>query len=76
MLYEPQLDKAAPPGVGYSTPGPCSTYWADHSATITPAAYQYGAHLPWTPCGYTPQQIRAAYGIDTTGLTGKGCVSA
>jgi subtilase family serine protease len=71
-LYQPQLDKAAPPGVGYSTPGPCSTYWADHSATITPAAYQYGATLPWTPCGYTPQQIRAAYGIDATGLTGAG----
>lgn len=62
----------APPGEGYATPGPCSTYWADHTATVTPQAYQYGSKLPWTVCGYTPTQIRAAYGVDKTGLTGKG----
>jgi subtilase family serine protease len=63
---------SAPPGPGYATPGPCSTYWADHSATVTPPAHQYGSTLPWTPCGYTPPQIRAAYGVDRTNLTGAG----
>jgi subtilase family serine protease len=63
---------SAPPGPGYATPGPCSTYWADHTATVTPPAYQYGSTLPWTPCGYTPPQIRAAYGVDRTLLTGAG----
>lgn len=71
-LYEPRTAPAAPPGAGYSTPGPCSTYWADHAATVTPAAHQYGASLPWTPCGYTPPQIRAAYGITPTSQTGAG----
>jgi subtilase family serine protease len=62
----------APPGIGYATPGPCSTFWADHAATVSPAANQYGSTLPWTPCGHTPQQIRAAYGVDQTNLTGAG----
>jgi subtilase family serine protease len=64
--------ESSPPGVGYATPGPCSTYWNDHDATVAPAAYQYGSTLPWVPCGYTPPQIRSAYGVDKTGLTGAG----
>ncbi|MEA2509538.1 MAG: hypothetical protein QOG21_1620 [Actinomycetota bacterium] len=63
---------SANPGPGYSTPGPCSQYWADKTATVHPAAHQYGSTLPWLPCGYTPPQIRAAYGVDKTGLSGKG----
>ncbi|MBN9387514.1 MAG: S8/S53 family peptidase [Chloroflexi bacterium] len=62
----------APPGEGYATPGPCSTYWSDHDATVSPSAYQYGSNLPWLVCGYTPPQIRAAYGVDKTNLTGSG----
>ncbi|MDP9233813.1 MAG: S53 family peptidase [Actinomycetota bacterium] len=74
-LILPRIQRGTPgpeasPGPGYSTPGPCSTFWGDHSARVSPAAYQYGAHLPWTPCGYDPAQIRAAYGVDATGLTG------
>lgn len=62
----------ASPGEGYATPGPCSTYWNDHDATVTPGANQYGSTLPWVPCGYIPSQIRAAYGVDGTTLTGTG----
>jgi subtilase family serine protease len=62
---------SASPGPGYSTPGPCSQFWADKTATVTPA-HQYGSTLPWVPCGYTPPQIRAAYGVDKTGLSGAG----
>ncbi|MEW1569855.1 S53 family peptidase [Streptomyces sp. NPDC093509] len=32
----------------------------------------YGRTIPWEPCGYTPAQIRSAYGIGKTALTGKG----
>jgi subtilase family serine protease len=76
-LLVPRIQRDTPgpkanPGPGYSTPGPCSTFWADHSATVSPPAYQYGSTLPWTPCGYTPAQLRAAYGVDATGLTGAG----
>ena len=62
----------ATPGGGYATPGPCSTFYGDHPVTSTPAAYQYGSKFSWLPCGYTPAQMRAAYGVDATGLTGKG----
>jgi subtilase family serine protease len=76
-LFVPAIKRDTPrpkasPGPGYSTPGPCSQYWGDHSATVQPPAHQYGSHLPWTPCGYTPAQIRAAYGITGSGYTGRG----
>ena len=72
-LIRPANDlPGASPGPGYATPGPCSTFWGDTTGTATPAAFQYGATLPWTPCGYVPAQIRAAYGVDRTSFTGKG----
>ena len=55
--------KQAPPGQGYSTPGPCSTYAGDVTGTVSPAANQYGSSIPWLPCGYTPKQVRLAYGL-------------
>jgi subtilase family serine protease len=70
--------KQAPPGQGYSTPGPCSTNAGDVTGTVTPAANQYGATIPWLPCGYTPQQVRVAYGLQAdwnkppSPLTGAG----
>src|SRR5262249_31710854 len=74
-LIQPHIRKDAPnasPGIGYSTPPPSSTLWADHTAIVSLAAFQYGAMLPWTPCGYTPSQIRVAYGVDKVTQTGKG----
>src|SRR5262249_29204413 len=44
-LIQPHIRKDAPnaaPGIGYSTPGPCSTFWADRTATVSPSGYQYG----------------------------------
>ncbi|MGH7870424.1 MAG: protease pro-enzyme activation domain-containing protein, partial [Candidatus Dormibacteraceae bacterium] len=48
----------------------CSTYWGQNLATTLPKAY--GHTPPYAVCGYTPQQLRDAYGITPTGLTGKG----
>ena len=63
-------DTLPPPGPNYWVAPPCSTYYAQKIATTEPAAY--GAHQPWTNCGYTPSQIRGAYGVSASGATGKG----
>jgi subtilase family serine protease len=70
---EPQItrkDVAAAPVV----PAPCSNYSGEHLATV-PASYggqtQYGTNA----CGYTPAQLRSAYGLTSlskSGLTGSG----
>jgi subtilase family serine protease len=53
---------------------PCSHYWAEHTVAIPEA---YGQTTAPTPiCGYTPQQIRHAYGVDTSPYTGKGATVA
>jgi subtilase family serine protease len=65
----------APPGPYTSIPSPvCSTYFGDHTGTLQVAAAPYPATLPWVNCGYTPQQMRLAYGAtevkqDGTGVT-------
>jgi subtilase family serine protease len=50
--------------------GTCSTYYGQDVATALPTAY--GAHQPWSICGYTPQQIRGAYGVTASKMTGRG----
>jgi subtilase family serine protease len=52
----------APPPAAFVVAQPCSAYWAEKMATNKPPAY--GAYQPYTPCGYTPQQIRGAYGTE------------
>jgi subtilase family serine protease len=59
-----------PPGPNYWTAAPCSTYYGQKVATNKPTAY--GKHQPWTNCGYTPSQVRGAYGVTKSGMTGKG----
>ncbi|EOD58251.1 S53 family peptidase [Amycolatopsis vancoresmycina] len=66
-----------PPGTGSRTAAraavpvsPCPDHYGDTPATDLPAAY--GRPAQWAPCGYTPRQVRDAYGITGTGLTGKG----
>ena len=49
---------------------PCSTYYGQKIATNKPKAY--GKYQPWTNCGYTPSQVRGAYGVTSSGMTGKG----
>jgi subtilase family serine protease len=59
---------AAQPVVPAATPAPCSTYAFQHFTTL-PAAYGR-TEFPTQGCGYTPQQMHAAYG--TTGLLAHG----
>ncbi|HLY13243.1 MAG TPA: S53 family peptidase, partial [Candidatus Limnocylindrales bacterium] len=74
-----QPEKAAPPPPAFVNGTPCSTYW-DQVDTSTPANGTslpdiYGSPTPYAPCGYTPQQIRGAYGVPS-GLTGAGVTVA
>ncbi len=55
----------------------CSVYWGQYRANV-PSSYGKTS-LPTWNCGYTPQQVKSAYGIgDATkaGLTGKGVTVA
>jgi subtilase family serine protease len=63
-------DLLPPPPANYWTAGPCSQFYGQKIAITEPRAY--GAHQPWTNCGYTPAQIRGAYGVTASGMTGAG----
>ncbi|RJQ89664.1 S53 family peptidase [Amycolatopsis panacis] len=67
----------APPSKGFRNSGPCSAYYGEKTDTTDPA-YQ-GKQLPYAPCGYTPAQLRSAYGLDQAarlGADGKGTTIA
>jgi len=64
-------DPGAPPSPAFVNAPPCSTFWAEKSATGLPNPYGAGA-LPYAPCGYTPQQVRGAYGLTGTPFDGSG----
>ena len=69
---QPPTTGALPPAPGFDDLYPCSNYWADHSAELySPSPFPYGSNLPWQICGYTPQQLRAAYGSDQVNETGR-----
>ena len=67
-------DTLPPPGPNYWVAPPCSTYYGQKVAVGEPSAY--GAKQPWTNCGYTPHQIRGAYHVSQSGMTGKGVTVA
>ena len=63
------IDKKAPPTGGFRNAPPLSDYWAEF---VSPYAYPTGftdastpATAPWTVKGYTPDQIKGAYGISS-----------
>jgi subtilase family serine protease len=68
---------AALPSV--STPGPvnvgtCSAYAGEKAASTLPPAY--GRTLDYSLCGYVPSQLRAAYQVAGSRLTGRGVTVA
>jgi len=67
-------DELPPPGPNYWVAPPCSAYYGQKIATSQPSAY--GSKQPWTVCGYTPRQIRGAYHVSQSGMTGKGVTVA
>ena len=68
-----------PPPVAAANPAAyCNeNFGADEKvATLTTAADVYGAAIPLMNCGYTPQQIQAAYGLNKVKYTGVGITVA
>jgi subtilase family serine protease len=61
-------------GVPYLGTTPCSDYQGQKLATNLPSLN--GQSVPWAVCGYTPNQVRGAYGVTSSGLTGKGVTVA
>jgi subtilase family serine protease len=59
----------APPPAAFVSAQPCSTYWGEKQAVGLTNPYGSGT-LPYAPCGYTPAQIKGAYGI--SGYDGSG----
>jgi subtilase family serine protease len=66
-----------PPSPGFRNARPCSDYFGQKIDTTDPK-FQ-GRTLSYAPCGYTPGQLRSAYGIDRAvdaGVDGKGVTLA
>lgn len=53
----------APRGATPPAPSACSAYWGQHTQKA-PAAYG-STKFPTYTCGYTPKQLRGAYGVDS-----------
>jgi subtilase family serine protease len=68
-------DALPPPPKNRWTPSPCDTYYNQSKATNLPPD-AVGKSVPWNVCGYTPDQLRSAYGATRSGLTGKGVTVA
>src|ERR1022692_1279124 len=68
----PHLMKPAlpPPGPNNWIGPPAGRYYSQKIATSEPTAY--GRHQPWNVRGYTQRQIRRAYGVASSGMTGNG----
>jgi subtilase family serine protease len=58
------------PPTNYWVARPCGAYYNQKLALSQPRAY--GKHWPWAVCGYTPSQVRKAYGVTASGMTGAG----
>ncbi len=66
-----------PPPVAASLPSPfCDTYFGDLKGTLSTKPAPYKQTIPWLVCGYTPQQIQAAYGFDRVKFDGTGVTVA
>jgi subtilase family serine protease len=62
--------KLPAPGPNFWVARPCASYYNQKVAVRKPAAY--GKHQHWAVCGYTPRQVRSAYGVTSSGMTGNG----
>jgi subtilase family serine protease len=74
-LATPDHRSPAPPPPAGKSVGPCSRYFGERTSRLFPNPYAPGTPLPWLICGYTPEQIDSAYGINGLrrfGLDGRG----
>jgi len=74
VFVRPQI---GPPPAGFRNARPCSKSYGTIPATVqsdgtTPLPKFQGKVRDYAVCGYTPKQFRGAYGVTSSGLTGKG----
>lgn len=77
QLHKPAATEPGPPPGARFGVQPCGAYYGQKVATDQPAAY--GAHQPYTVCGYGPQQYQSAYGesdLLRAGIDGRGVTVA
>ncbi len=67
-------ETAGKPKPGLPTVATCSAYWGQKKVTGAPKGYT--ASTDFDPCSYSPAQLRKAYGVTASGLTGKGATVA
>jgi subtilase family serine protease len=65
FVHTDHVGTDAPPSPAFVTGQPCSVYWGEKLAVGFTNPYGAGT-LPYSPCGYTPQQVKGAYGIGNT----------
>ncbi|MGD0371030.1 MAG: S53 family peptidase [Candidatus Dormibacteria bacterium] len=70
-------DQEPTPPAGYRNPQPCSAYFGQKTDTADSGSLYapYTSPLPYDICGYTPSQLRSAYGL-SAGNTGAGVTVA
>jgi subtilase family serine protease len=65
-----------PPPSGFRNATPCGTSYGQLRDKTDPAyGSPYGTNLPYSICGYTPQQLESAYGLSSdiaSGIDGAG----
>ena len=74
VFSRPQI---GPPPAGFRNARPCSKTYGTIPASVqadgtTPLPKFQGKVRDYAVCGYTPKQFRGAYGVTSSGLTGKG----
>jgi len=81
-LVQPEnIGADATPSAGFRNAPPCSSYWAQYTTAntkvegVTLPDYA-GSARPFAPCGYGPQALRQAYGVDRQSATGQGVTIA
>ncbi len=70
-------DGTIPQPPGFLVAPPCGSYYGAVTDTTLPAYGDgYPFHPPWAVCGYTPSQLRSAYGLTDGSDTGSGVTVA
>ncbi|MCU1451893.1 MAG: serine protease [Acidimicrobiales bacterium] len=67
--------RVVPPAGGYRNGVPCADFYGEQVDPLSPPFGGYPRPLPLAPCGYTPPQLRAAYGLakgTAIGFDGRG----
>ena len=71
---DPDADHDTDPDTNYQGPKLCSGYYGQRAAKRVPDAF--GGRNPLAVCGYTPEQLRFAYGVTQAHLRGAGVTVA